>query len=270
MFRRSWAAICLLCVPLCPAADSGRFRFAIFGDRTGGAIVGVFPQIVKEVRAANPDFAINVGDLIEGNHDDRAAAEWAALRPEFAPLTGIPFYHVAGNHDIWSDASRALFERHTGRPATYSFDHGQAHFTVLDNSGSFQLPGDQLAFLERDLQAHAAAKLKFVLFHQPSWLVPVALGNSEYALHKLALRYKVSAVISGHVHQYKRMELDGIVYVMAPSSGGHMHGSGNSQEGHWSDGWFLGWMEIVVDGLGWRLRVHEAGPPHGRSRLLEP
>ena len=52
-------------------------------------------------------------------------------------LIGIPWYNVIGNHDLNMDAaddqqSDETFERIYG-PSYYSFDHGPAHFLVLDD-----------------------------------------------------------------------------------------------------------------------------------------
>ena len=95
-------------------------------------------------------------------------------------------FFTPGNHDIFSDAGRVIYERETGRPSSYSFDWQQAHFTVLDNSGSLQLPDAQLDFLERDLAAHRTADPKFVFFHQPFWLFPLKLKSSDFRLHQIA------------------------------------------------------------------------------------
>jgi len=51
------------------------FRFSIIGDRTGGAQPEIYGRIWREIDLLHPDFAINVGDTIEGGRDDRAEAE---------------------------------------------------------------------------------------------------------------------------------------------------------------------------------------------------
>src|SRR6202042_2866172 len=113
-----------------------------------------------------------------------------------------------------------LFERYAGHPLHYSFDCGQAHFTILDNSGSDQMPAAELAFLESDLKAHAAQPLKLVILHRPSWIIDVAMRNPDFPLHRLAKQYGIQYVIAGHIHQMLHLELDGVTYVSLPSAGG--------------------------------------------------
>jgi hypothetical protein len=51
--------------------DPDEFQFVIIGDRTGGANVeGTFALAVDQLNLLQPEFVINVGDLIEGYSDD--------------------------------------------------------------------------------------------------------------------------------------------------------------------------------------------------------
>src|SRR5579871_2963298 len=136
----------------CAAAQTSKndFQFCILGDRTGDAQPGIYERIWRDVAAQHPDFAINVGDTIQGGNDAIAESEWAALKPLWEHQT-FPFYLTPGNHDIWSAASRRIFEKETGHPASYGFDFQNAHFTVLDNSQTEDLSEEQMQFLERDL-----------------------------------------------------------------------------------------------------------------------
>src|SRR5947208_361314 len=92
------------------------------------------------------------------------------------------------------------------------------HLAILgDRTGEAQ-PG----VLEADLKAHAGAAVKMIVSHRPSWIIPAAMRNPEFPLHKLAKRYGVQYVIAGHVHQLIRIELGGVVYLSMPSAGGHL------------------------------------------------
>jgi hypothetical protein len=245
-----------------PAPDS--FRFAILGDRTGEAQDGVYQQIWSEVAAAKPAFVVGVGDTIQGLNDASATAEWREVDRLLKPHRRLPLYLAAGNHDIWSAASETLFLQHTGHAAHYSFDHGRAHFTVLDNSRAEQFSSDELAFLESDLKTHAAQPLKLIVSHRPSWLLDAAMRNPNFPLHQLARRYGVQYIIAGHLHQMLHLELEGVTYVSMASSGGHLRLSGAYQ-----DGWFFGYALVDVHGDRMDFQIKEAQPPHGAARASQ-
>ena len=242
-----------------PAPDS--FRFAILGDRTGEARSGVYEQVCREVAAESPAFVVGVGDTIQGMSDARAEAEWREAGRILQLFRRFPLYLAPGNHDIWSAASERLFQRYAAHPPHYSFDYGRAHFTILDNSRSEQLPAPELAFLETDLKAHAGQPVKMIVMHRPSWIVDVALRNPNFALHQLARRYGVQYVVAGHVHQLLRLELEGVTYVSMPSSGGQLRLSGL-----YRDGWFFGHAMVEVHAKSIDFQIREAGPPRGQGR----
>jgi predicted phosphodiesterase len=249
-----------LAVLAAPAPQS--FRFVILGDRTGEAVPGAYEQIWQEAGAENAAFVLSVGDTIQGLHDATAEKEWQDVQAIERPFSRYPLYLAPGNHDIWSPLSERLFRKYAGHPPHYSFDYQQAHFTVLDNSRSEALSADELRFLEMDLAGHAAQPIKFIVSHRPSWLVDAALGNANFPMHQLAKKYGVKVVLAGHVHQMLHSELEGISYISAPSSGGHLRLSGK-----YEDGWFFAHMVAEVRGANVSLQIHEAKPPHGQARI---
>jgi predicted phosphodiesterase len=256
MHRRCFSLLAAAAV-LC-AADRP-FTFVILGDRTGEAQPGVYEQAWRDAAAQKPAFVLTTGDSIEGLNDTSAPRQWEEVRQIWDRR--IPLYLAAGNHDIWSAASEQLFRRYAGRPPRYSFDHGTAHFTVLDNSRSDALSTEELDFLESDLRAHAAAPLKVIVSHRPSWLVDVGFRNADFRLHRLAKQYGVQYVVAGHIHQMLRFELEGITYLSMPSSGGHLRVTKA-----YVDGWFFAYARVDVDGARASVQVRELGPPHGQGR----
>jgi len=257
------AALAIAAAVSWPAQE--RLTFAVLGDRTGEAQDAVYEQALREAVAERPAFILTTGDSIEGLHDETAEAQWRAVQAIWKAHRSIPLYVAAGNHDIWSEPSERLFRQYTGRAPRYSFDSGPAHVTVLDNSRADELSADDLAFLESDLKAHAAAQAKFVVMHRPSWLIPVALGNSDFPLHKIAKQHGVQYVIAGHVHQILRFELEGITYLSMPSAGGHLRLSKAYQ-----DGWFFGHARVTVTGRESDFAIEEAKAPHGQGRVSHP
>jgi hypothetical protein len=254
-----WAALSLT------TADAPEFRFAILGDRTGETQPGVWEQVWHETAAEHSAFVLTVGDLIQGLQDDQAETQWREAKKGLEAYKQIPLYLTPGNHDIWSEASEALFRRHAGHAPHYSFDHAQAHFTILDNSRSDTLSQDELDFLEQDLQAHAAQTVKFIVSHRPSWLMYVAMQNPGFRLHQLAQQYGVKYVIAGHVHQMMHAELQGVTYLSMPSAGGHLRNSGQ-----YEDGWFFGHTQVEVRGTDVSFQIEELKAPHGQGRVSKP
>jgi len=255
--------LCLVRSAATPQLES--FRFVIIGDRTGEARPGVYEQVWQEAAVEDPAFVVTTGDTIEGLHDATAQTEWQAMERILEPYRRYPINFTPGNHDIWSASSERLFRQHAAHPPHYSFDQGQAHFTILDTSRSDELSAAELTFLEQDLKAHAAQPVKFIFSHRPSWLISVALRNPNFALHRLARQYGVQYVIAGHVHQMLRFELQGVTYLSMPSSGGNLRASEE-----YADGWFFGHALVAVQGTEIDFQIEELKPPYGQGRVTKP
>ena len=244
------------------AQPRNNFRFAILGDRTGNADEPAYEEIWREIGREHPDFVMNVGDLIEGGHDATAESEWSQLRRAWEHYQ-LPVYLTPGNHDIWSEPSRRIFEKEAGHPLPYSFDFQDAHFIVLDNSASLDLDDRQMQFLEADLRQNQDRHPKFVFFHQPFWLIPLKFQSSDFPFHRLARKYGVDCVFSGHDHQLVRIVRDGIVYLEAGSSGGKLKGEG------FEKGWFYQHALARVAAARVDITIKEIDPPFGSGRSFD-
>jgi 3',5'-cyclic-AMP phosphodiesterase len=245
-------------------SSSDEFHFVILGDRTGGAVPGVYEEAWRQANRNHPDFVISVGDTIEGGDDLTLDAQWQQIVHILAPYRRYRLFLTPGNHDVWSVASAQAFEKYSKRPLHYSFDYRQAHFTVLDNSRSDTMPAEELAYLQKDLQIHQKKPIKFILSHRPSWILQVVLGNPDFPLHRLAKRYGVKYVIAGHVHEMLHFEVDGITYLSIASSGGHLRGSKR-----YEDGWFFQHTLVTVRDASVNFKIKELGPPFGHSRVTQ-
>lgn len=103
--------------------DTDDFRFAVFGDRTGGTRPGTFPAAVGLLNLLQPEFIVNVGDLIEGYVEDEEAlkAMWGEVDEQLAELDA-PLFFVMGNHDVNLDPSEKVWFDRVGA------DRGYSHF----------------------------------------------------------------------------------------------------------------------------------------------
>ena len=256
------AALLAVMVPLTAALSPDSFLFIIIGDRTGEAQPGVYEQVWQEAVAERPAFVVSVGDTIEGLNDATAETQWSIVEQLLAPYRRYPLYLAPGNHDIWSERSGSLFRKYARHEPHYSFDYEQAHFTILDNSRSDEFSAGELTFLERDLQAHVAQPVKFIVSHRPSWLMHAVLADRNFAVHRLAKKYGAQYVMAGHVHQMLHVDLDGVTYVSMASSGGHLRASRK-----YEDGWFFGYTLVEVKGNNVRFLIKELKPPHGGGRV---
>jgi hypothetical protein len=110
------------------------FQFAIIGDRTGGANAEeTFKLAMGQVNLLQPEFVINVGDVIEGYSDDKAElnAEWDET-DEMLDALEMPFFRTPGNHDIANKTAQQVWRDRHGA-TYYSFVYKEVLFIVLDS-----------------------------------------------------------------------------------------------------------------------------------------
>ena len=190
--------------------DEDKFSFAIIGDKTGGGLDKwpVFDRAIDEINALKPDFAIMVGDLIQGYTDDveQIKAEWLEFWQHESDLT-VSFLPLPGNHDITNRTMYDYWVDNIGR--TYAaFVYKNCLFVMLNTEewhGFPQAKGDvqtnwfgaaQLRYVAEKLAEHTDVRHTFVLLHKPAWLyedsgwthIETALGEREYT------------VFAGHFH----------------------------------------------------------------------
>lgn len=117
--------------------DPENFQFAIIGDRTGGANVeGTFDMAMGQLNLLQPEFVINVGDLIEGyaESEEELRSMWDEAE-ELTKKLQMPFFHVRGNHDVSFTGGKEEWRNRHG-PAYYYFVYKGALFMVLDSEDS--------------------------------------------------------------------------------------------------------------------------------------
>ncbi|AOS95671.1 Calcineurin-like phosphoesterase superfamily domain protein [Microbulbifer aggregans] len=114
--------------------DPAEFQFVVIGDRTGGANQeGTFKLAIDQLNLLQPEFVINVGDLIEGYSDDKAElnAEWDEVDELLSKLK-MPFVRTPGNHDIANKTAQQVWRDRHGA-TYYHFVYKYVLFMVLDS-----------------------------------------------------------------------------------------------------------------------------------------
>jgi len=203
-----------------------KFTFIVIGDtRSNRPVVQppMFKRAIREINLLRPAFAIDCGDLILGYTGDKALLK--AMWDEYVKVTAdvrVPFFPVAGNHDIWNDYSEKVYAEVMGE-LYYSFDYGDSHFVVLNThiaGYTSRISPEQFEWLKQDLAAHSSAEHVFAFMHLPLFRSHKALWEP---IHQLLRQYNVKAVFAGDIHIYRRDERDAIKYIITGGGGAEFH-----------------------------------------------
>jgi len=179
--------------------DPAEFQFVIIGDRTGGANVqGTFKLAIKQLNLLQPEFVINVGDLIEGYSDQKSElnAEWDEVDTMLNELD-MPFFRTPGNHDIANDVATQVWLDRYGA-SYYHFVYKDVLFLVLNTEDPPRAAPegmDEKLTLYNRLQTEDPAKAQAMLAEFMSdEAVVAALGKSvEFGEEQLAFLKNVLA-----------------------------------------------------------------------------
>ena len=228
-----------------PKAE-GVYHFVIVGDRTGGPRAGlaVLRRAVGEVNLLDPDLVMTVGDLVQGYNQREP---WLAEMREYKEIMkglSMPWYPVAGNHDVYWRGSQppageheSNYEEHFG-PLWYWFPHKKSAFLVLYTDEGDPATGRkgfgrpefhkfsdaQLAWLKQALEEARSFAHVFVFLHHPRWINDFYPGNNWDRVHELLTGAgNVTAVFAGHIHRQRYDgKRDGIEYFTLSTTGGGM------------------------------------------------
>ncbi len=201
------------------AANGFAWSFAVTGD-THDDRSGLFARVLSAVDRSDMEFLVHVGDMTERSRK----AEWDRFLEATASFRK-PLYPVIGNRDRIGKGAVERFARRFGLPGTsYSFDHKDAHFAVLDNAG-LSLTENTLAWLDRDLAAHPKGS-DGIDFLVVAMHIPPATGEirphgtrpgyeeRSRKLLRILKKHRVDAVLAGHEHMNLAHDWDGILVVV--------------------------------------------------------
>lgn len=221
------------------------FSFIVYGDRTSGVPSGLryLADAVQETNRIEPDFVINVGDMVQGYNTSEA---WLAQKDQYKAVMNelkCPWFPVAGNHDVyWRGDNRPAkeheedYEKHFG-PLWYTFEHKNCWFIALftdegnpeTNEKNFRkeecqiMSEAQFSWLKDTLVKAKDARHVFVFMHQPRWRGG-NYGNDWDRVHRLLKdNGNVSVVFAGHIHAITHQERDGIEYSTLATTGGNLN-----------------------------------------------
>lgn len=110
-----------------------------------------------------------------------------------------------------AENKQMLFKKSVGdaypQMANFSFDYGNAHWTVLDGNYYMDWSDEKTRkWLIEDLKKAQSATWRFVTFHQPAFTIDLPHGNEQRMrmISDILSKYKVDMVFAGHAHCYER------------------------------------------------------------------
>jgi 3',5'-cyclic AMP phosphodiesterase CpdA len=156
-----------------------------------------------------PEFLLHTGDI---SHLAKPE-EFDTVDQILKSAAAKDVFFVPGEHDVIGDDGKQYLDRY-GKGAHgagwYSFDKKGVHFVGLVNvmnlkaGGLGSLGPEQLAWLEKDVQALATSTPIVLFAHIPLWSVYPEWGwGTEDSAQALALvkRFASVTVLNGHIHQ---------------------------------------------------------------------
>jgi 3',5'-cyclic AMP phosphodiesterase CpdA len=189
-----------------PSAEP--YSFLVMGDIQAG-----YRNISSMLKTPPGDcaFTVQTGDLV--SHADKGHYALALYELKKGSLQA-PFFVVPGNHDVKGNPS--LFDDYF-RLKQFSFVWSNSLFIFLDNSSGAPYDG-LFQYLEDTLKDHQGkVQWTFVFLHRPpiDWEHGDPRPESKNYSRFFAIQkaYKIDWVFSGHLHDYREIELDGTRYI---------------------------------------------------------
>lgn len=200
---------------LTPNEEADKFRMIVMGDPQPRDIRDVdflSHDVYEELLNVPAQMGASMGDLVFNGLD---------IYPDIiaqAGLTGIPWLHVIGNHDINMDVKDRRYSDETYEywlgPSYYATNYANVHVIVLNNiwwkpeereyEGRFG--EEQINFVKNDLAKVGKDKLIILMMHIPLW----DCADVKELLAPLA-EYPHTFSLSAHTHvqSHRFLPVDG-------------------------------------------------------------
>ena len=181
----------------------------------------------------NPAFILHTGDIVFQSNMEN---QWNQFFYELKDIIDhAPLFTALGNHEyneFGGDYGWHYFN-YFNYPAAnnewyYSFNYSNVHVISLNLSVSdVQISSAQINWLKNDLEkVNKSSNINWIVifFHVPLYSSggfgddPLAIS----ALEQIFIDYKVDLVISGHDHQYERMNVKGVQYIVTGGGGSEL------------------------------------------------
>ena len=136
------------------------------------------------------------------------------------------FFPVIGNHDILWEMGQPYLDYFElpGNERYYDFTWGPVHFFALDNESNEPDGVGRSSLQAQWLQERLAASTspwQIVYMHYPAFSSGYQ-GSTDWAVWPYAA-WGVDAVLAGHDHDYERLIVDGIPYIVNGLGGGAIY-----------------------------------------------
>jgi len=217
-------------------------RFAAFGDY--GLDGPDETAVAGLVKSWNPDFVLTLGDnnyvvgaadTIDANvgkHYQEFIGDYVGAYGPGSPTNR--FFPSLGNHDWWNPGLESIapyldyfnlpgnhFANSSGNERYYDFVWGPVHFFALNSSqrepNGRTAASTQAAWLHGAL-ANSDARWQVVYFHES----PYSSGSDSGSTTDMQWPFRqwgVDLVLSAHDHNYERLHVDGLTYLVAGTGG---------------------------------------------------
>jgi Calcineurin-like phosphoesterase/Purple acid Phosphatase, N-terminal domain len=235
------------------------FRFAVVGD--SNAFYSLYAQVAAKITTYAPDWMLFAGDLVNNGFSQAEWEEWFSAADPLAAR--VPTMVVHGNHEEMATGYFALFAL-PGLEQYYSFDYGNAHFVVLNDSPppGEDLTGAQATFLDSDLTAAEARavppKWYFTSHHRPMFASDPGAGSDlsvRAAWQPIYEKHKTDVDLNGHDHHFEMTTpvlgdsvatTGGIRYVTS-AGGGALFDEPTPVSNPWSIAYYAGLSFAIID-----------------------